>query len=88
MYVLYYNNRVLLGQIIEFAVVSLREANVKHWCVLQTLEWVLPLNGDSMDKLRGKLVVLLDADPVSLERMARFKSDGIKELRAQCPLKA
>ena len=88
MYVLFYDDRALLEQIIKSAVRGLREANVKHQCVLEALEWVLPLDGDCMDKLRGKLVVLLDADPASRERMAKFQSDRIKELRSPCPLKA
>ena len=88
MYVLYYDDRMLLCQIIESAVASLRGANARHPCVLEALEWVLPLDWDSLDKLRGKLVVLLDADPASRERMAKFQSDRIKELRSPCPLKA
>ena len=42
MYVLYYDDRVLLCQIIESAVGSLREANMRYPCVLEALEWVLP----------------------------------------------
>ena len=88
MYILFYEDTQLLRQIAGSAISHLRETNANHPCVLCELEALSPDDMDCVDRLRGKVLVLLDADPAARAQLTAFRSDTIKELRPLCPQKA
>jgi len=88
MYILYYEDAHLLEQIINSAITSIKQAYHKHQCVLDVLAAYTPAQTDSINILRVKLLVLLDTDEESRNRLCAFASETIKDLRCLCPLKA
>ena len=88
MYILYYDDAHLIRQIILSGLSSLRTTYAHHPCVLDALTPYTPCPYDSINRLRTKLLVILEADPPSRARIAAFRSNAIRELNPVDPLKA
>jgi len=88
MYILYYEDGSLLVQIINSAIASIKRTYCMHQCVLDVLAPYAPAQTDSINVLRTKLLILLDTDEDSRNRLCAFASEAIRDLRSLCPLKA
>ena len=86
-YILYHDDAPLLRQVIGSAVASLG-VSMKCMPLPDTLAWFGSTQGDSMDMLRAKLVVLLDQDERTRRDFTTFRSDTCRLRQPLPPLKA